>query len=250
MKQSHTEEDIEKVKQKAIQQGHEPLVINGVERSVVAVSGKVNDDHRAVMKLLPNVSRVIPVGKPYKLASKNYKKENSIIQIQNLTIGGDEIAIIAGPDSAETQEQTIETAMAAKDAGSNGLRGGAFKPRTSPYSFQGLGEDGLKMLKEASEITSLPLFSEIMDAQHLSMMEKYVDVLQIGARNMQNFKLLEAVGESELPVLLKRGMSATLDELLLASEYILSRGNENVMLCERGIRTYETATRTRTEERR
>ena len=224
MKQSHTDEDIEKVKEKAIQQGHEPLVINGVERSVVAVSGKVNDDHRAVMKLLPNVSRVIPVGKPYKLASKNYRSENSVIQIQNLVIGGDEIAIIAGPDSAESQEQTIETAMAAKNAGSNGLRGGAFKPRTS-------------------EMTSLPLFSEIMDAQHLSMMEKYVDVLQVGARNMQNFKLLEAVGESNLPVLLKRGLSATLDELLLASEYILSRGNENVMLCERGIRTFETATR-------
>jgi len=243
MKQSHTKEDIEKVKEKAIQQGHEPLVIEGVERSVVAVSGKVIDDHRDSMKLLPNVSRVIPIGKPYKLASNNYKRENSVIKIQNLTIGGDEIAVIAGPDSAETKEQTIETAVAAKDAGSNGLRGGAFKPRTSPYSFQGLGEDGLKMLKEASEITSLPLFSEIMDSQHLSMMEKYVDVLQIGARNMQNFKLLEAVGESKLPVLLKRGMSATLDELLLASEYILSKGNENVMLCERGIRTYETATR-------
>ena len=243
MKQSHTKEDIEKVKEKAIQQGHEPLVIEGVERSVVAVSGKVIDDHRDSMKLLPNVSRVIPIGKPYKLASNNYKRENSVIKIQNLTIGGNEIAVIAGPDSAETKEQTIETAVAAKDAGSNGLRGGAFKPRTSPYSFQGLGEDGLKMLKEASEITSLPLFSEIMDAQHLSMMEKYVDVLQIGARNMQNFKLLEAVGESELPILLKRGMSATLDELLLASEYILSKGNENVMLCERGIRTYETATR-------
>ena len=243
MKQSHTKEDIEKVKEKAIQQGHEPLVIEGVERSVVAVSGKVIDDHRDSMKLLPNVSRVIPIGKPYKLASNNYKRENSVIKIQNLTIGGDEIVVIAGPDSAETKEQTIETAVAAKDAGSNGLRGGAFKPRTSPYSFQGLGEDGLKMLKEASEITSLPLFSEIMDSQHLSMMEKYVDVLQIGARNMQNFKLLEAVGESKLPVLLKRGMSATLDELLLASEYILSKGNENVMLCERGIRTYETATR-------
>tara|TARA_B100000927_G_scaffold282717_1_gene269691 strand:+ start:102 stop:1103 length:1002 start_codon:yes stop_codon:yes gene_type:complete len=243
MKQSHTEDDIEKVKEKAIQQGHEPLVIYGVERSVVAVSGKVNDDHRSVMKLLPNVSKVIPVGKPYKLASKNYKKENSTIELKNLTVGGEGIAIIAGPDSAETRDQTIETALAAKEAGSNGLRGGAFKPRTSPYSFQGLGEDGLKMLKEASEITSLPLFSEIMDAQHLSMMEQYVDVLQIGARNMQNFKLLEAVGESELPVLLKRGMSATLDELLLASEYILARGNENVMLCERGIRTYETATR-------
>jgi 3-deoxy-7-phosphoheptulonate synthase len=243
MKQSSTKEDIEKVKEKAIQQGHEPLVIDGVERSVVAISGKVNDDHRAVMKLLPNVSRVIPVGKPYKLASKNYKDQNSIIDIKGLKVGGENLAIIAGPDSAETQEQTIETAIAAKDAGSNGLRGGAFKPRTSPYSFQGRGEDGLKMLKEASEITSLPLFSEIMDSQHLELMEKYVDVLQIGARNMQNFKLLEAVGESKLPVLLKRGMSATIEELLLASEYILSRGNENVMLCERGIRTYETATR-------
>ena len=243
MKQSSTKEDIEKVKEKAIQQGHEPLVIDGVERSVVAISGKVNDDHRAVMKLLTNVSRVIPVGKPYKLASKNYKDQNSIIDIKGLKVGGENLAIIAGPDSAETQEQTIETAIAAKDAGSNGLRGGAFKPRTSPYSFQGRGEDGLKMLKEASEITSLPLFSEIMDAQHLELMEKYVDVLQIGARNMQNFKLLEAVGESKLPVLLKRGMSATIEELLLASEYILSRGNENVMLCERGIRTYETATR-------
>ena len=243
MKQSSTKEDIEKVMEKAIQQGHEPLVIDGVERSVVAISGKVNDDHRAVMKLLPNVSRVIPVGKPYKLASKNYKDQNSIIDIKGLKVGGENLAIIAGPDSAETQEQTIETAIAAKDAGSNGLRGGAFKPRTSPYSFQGRGEDGLKMLKEASEITSLPLFSEIMDAQHLELMEKYVDVLQIGARNMQNFKLLEAVGESKLPVLLKRGMSATIEELLLASEYILSRGNENVMLCERGIRTYETATR-------
>lgn len=243
MKQSSTKEDIEKVKEKAIQQGHEPLVIDGVERSVVAISGKVNDDHRAVMKLLPNVSRVIPVGKPYKLASKNYKDQNSIIDIKGLKVGGENLAIIAGPDSAETQEQTIETAIAAKEAGSNGLRGGAFKPRTSPYSFQGRGEDGLKMLKEASEITSLPLFSEIMDAQHLELMEKYVDVLQIGARNMQNFKLLEAVGESKLPVLLKRGMSATIEELLLASEYILSRGNENVMLCERGIRTFETATR-------
>ena len=243
MEQYSTDEDIEKVKEKAIQQGHEPLVIYGVERSVVAVSGKVNEDNRAVMKLLPNVSRVIPVGKPYKLASRNYQNEDSVVNIKNLKIGGKNLAIIAGPDSAETQEQTIETALAAKQAGSNGLRGGAFKPRTSPYSFQGLGEDGLKMLKEASEITSLPLFSEIMDSKHLSMMEKYVDVLQVGARNMQNFKLLEAVGESSLPVLLKRGLSATLDELLLASEYILSKGNENVMLCERGIRTYETATR-------
>ena len=183
------------------------------------------------------------IGRPYKLASRSYKEENTQIKIKDLIIGGSELALIAGPDSAETKEQTLETAEAVVAAGGNGLRGGAFKPRTSPYSFQGLGEDGLKMLKEASDINNLPLFSEIMDTQHLSMMEKYVDVLQVGARNMQNFKLLEAVGESKLPVLLKRGMSATLEELLLASEYILARGNENVMLCERGIRTYETATR-------
>ena len=150
MNQSSTDEEIEKVKEKAIQQGHEPLVIYGVERSVVAVSGKVNDDDRGIMNLLPNVTPVIAVGKPHKLASRNYQKDDSVIDIKNLSIGGQQLAIIAGPDSAETQEQTIETALAAKEAGSNGLRGGAFKPRTSPYSFQGLGEDGLKMLKEAS----------------------------------------------------------------------------------------------------
>lgn len=243
MKQAASEEDVEKVKSKAIEQGHEPLTIFGVERTVVAVSGKVIEDNRAIMRLLDNVQEVIPIGRPYKLASRSYKEESTQIKIKNLVVGGTELALIAGPDSAETRAQTLETAEAVVAAGGNGLRGGAFKPRTSPYSFQGLGEDGLKMLKEASEVNNLPLFSEIMDAQHLSMMEKYVDVLQVGARNMQNFKLLEAVGESHLPVLLKRGLSATLDELLLASEYILSRGNENVMLCERGIRTYETATR-------
>lgn len=243
MKQAASEEDVEKVKSKAIEQGHEPLTIFGVERTVVAVSGKVIEDNRAIMRLLDNVHEVIPIGRPYKLASRSYKEESTQIKIKDLTIGGTELALIAGPDSAETRAQTLETAEAVVAAGGNGLRGGAFKPRTSPYSFQGLGEDGLKMLKEASELNNLPLFSEIMDAQHLSMMENYVDVLQVGARNMQNFKLLEAVGESKLPVLLKRGMSATLEELLLASEYILARGNENVMLCERGIRTYETATR-------
>ena len=243
MKQAASEEDVEKVKSKAIEQGHEPLTIYGVERTVVAVSGTVIEDNRAIMRLLDNVHEVVPIGRPYKLASRSYKEENTQIKVKDLIIGGTELALIAGPDSAETKEQTLETAEAVVSAGGNGLRGGAFKPRTSPYSFQGLGEDGLKMLKEASGINNLPLFSEIMDTQHLSMMEKYVDVLQVGARNMQNFKLLEAVGESKLPVLLKRGMSATLEELLLASEYILARGNENVMLCERGIRTYETATR-------
>ena len=243
MKQAATEDDIEKVKAKAIEQGHEPKVLYGVERTVVAVHGKVIEDNRGVMRLLDNVHEVIPIGRSYKLASKTYKDTNTEIKIKDLTIGGKELAFIAGPDSAEYREQTLETAEAVIQAGGNGLRGGAFKPRTSPYSFQGLGEEGLVLLKEAADKHKLPLFSEIMDIQHLQMMENYVDVLQIGARNMQNFKLLEAVGESKLPVLLKRGMSATLEELLLASEYILSRGNENVILCERGIRTFETATR-------
>jgi len=243
MKQSATEEDVERIKSKAVEQGHEPLVIYGVERTVVAVSGKVIEDNRAIMRLLDNVHEVIPVGRPYKLASRSFKEGNTEVKIKDLVIGGKELAFIAGPDSAEYREQTLETAEGVVASGGNGLRGGAFKPRTSPYSFQGLGEEGLVMLKEAADIHNLPLFSEIMDLQHLEMMEKYVDVLQIGARNMQNFKLLEAVGESPLPVLLKRGMSATLEELLLASEYILARGNENVMLCERGIRTFENATR-------
>ncbi len=243
MKQAASEEDIEKVKAKAIEQGHEPKVLYGVERTVVAVHGKVIEDNRGVMRLLDNVHQVIPIGRSYKLASKTYKESNTEVKIKDLVVGGKELAFIAGPDSAEYQEQTLETAEAVVQAGGNGLRGGAFKPRTSPYSFQGLGEEGLVLLKEAADLHNLPLFSEIMDVQHLEMMEKYVDVLQIGARNMQNFKLLEAVGESKLPVLLKRGMSATLEELLLASEYILMRGNENVILCERGIRTFETATR-------
>ncbi len=243
MKRKASQEDVEQVKEKSLSQGHEHVVIEGVERTVVAVSGHVIEDHRVAMKLLNNVLNVIAVGRPYKLASRSYKDNNTEIKVGNIIVGGDELALIAGPDSAESQEQTIETAKGAKEAGANALRGGAFKPRTSPYSFQGLGEDGLKMLREAADINDFPLFSEIMDTKHLEMMEKYVDVLQIGTRNMQNFKLLEAVGTSSKPILLKRGLSSTLEELLLASEYILAKGNENVILCERGIRTFETATR-------
>ena len=190
MKQAASEEDVEKVKSKAIEQGHEPLTIFGVERTVVAVSGKVIEDNRAIMRLLDNVQEVIPIGRPYKLASRSYKEESTQIKIKDLTIGGTELALIAGPDSAETRAQTLETAEAVVAAGGNGLRGGAFKPRTSPYSFQGLGEDGLKMLKEASELNNLPLFSEIMDAQHLSMMENYVDVLQVYCPLLRDLDLL------------------------------------------------------------
>ena len=243
MKRNASQEDLEEVKDKAISQGHEHVVIFGVERTVVAVSGHVIEDHRVAMELLNNVQDVIAVGRPYKLASRSYKETDTQIKVGGIAIGGVELALIAGPDSAESLEQTMETAKGAKEAGANALRGGAFKPRTSPYSFQGLGEDGLKMLREAADMNELPLFSEIMDTKHLEMMEKYVDVLQIGTRNMQNFKLLEAVGTSSKPVLLKRGLSSTLEELLLASEYILAKGNENVILCERGIRTFETATR-------
>jgi len=243
MKRNASQEDLEEVKDKAIFQGHDHVVIVGVERTVVAVSGHVIEDHRVTMKLLNNVQDVIAIGRPYKLASRFYKENGTRIKVGDITIGGTELTLIAGPDSAESLEQTMETAKGAKKAGANALRGGAFKPRTSPYSFQGLGEDGLKMLREASDANGLPLFSEIMDTKHLEMMEKYVDVLQIGTRNMQNFKLLEAVGTSSKPVLLKRGLSSTLEELLLASEYILAKGNENVILCERGIRTFETAMR-------
>jgi len=243
MKRKASDTDVEEVKEKAISQGHEHVVIEGVERTVVAVSGHVIEDHRAAMKLLNNVQDVIAVGRPYKLASRSYKDVDTEIKVGSITIGGNALALIAGPDSAESIEQTIETAAGAKDAGANALRGGAFKPRTSPYSFQGLGEDGLKMLREAADTHDFPLFSEIMDTKHLEMMERYVDALQIGTRNMQNFKLLEAVGTSSKPVLLKRGFSSTLEELLLAAEYILAKGNENVILCERGIRTFETATR-------
>ena len=243
MKTKASQLDIDEVKAKALSQGHEHVVIEGVERTVVAVSGHVIEDHRVAMKLLDNVQDVIAVGRPYKLASRSYKESDTQIKVGNITIGGGELALIAGPDSAESLDQTMETAKGAREAGANALRGGAFKPRTSPYSFQGLGEDGLRMLREAADIYNFPLFSEIMDTKHLEMMEEYVDALQIGTRNMQNFKLLEAVGTSSKPVLLKRGLSSTLEELLLASEYILAKGNENVILCERGIRTFETATR-------
>ena len=197
MKRKASKEDVEEVKEKVLSQGHEHVVIDGVERTVIAVSGHVLEDHRETMKLLNNVLNVIAVGRPYKLASRSYKDSNTEVKVGNITVGGEKLALIAGPDSAESQEQTLETAKGAKEAGANALRGGAFKPRTSPYSFQGLGEDGLKMLREASDINGLPLFSEIMDTKHLEMMEKYVDALQIGTRNMQNFKLLEAVKGGE-----------------------------------------------------
>jgi 3-deoxy-7-phosphoheptulonate synthase len=193
------------------------------------------------------VETVQRITQPYKLASRQFHPEDSVISFGGFSVGGNEIAIIAGPCSVESRSQIIETAIAVKEAGASALRGGVFKPRTSPYSFQGLGEEGLELLAEAREKTGLPIVVEIMSQVQLDVMVKYVDVLQVGARNMQNFNLLRAIGETRTAVLLKRGLSATIEELLMSAEYILAGGNQRVMLCERGIRTFETATRNTTD---
>ena len=221
--------------------------IFGIEQTII---GAVGDGHyvaKEIFEALPGVMEVQRISKPYKLASRQFHEQDSVFPLDGLTIGGIEIPIIAGPCSVESREQILEVARAVKEAGANALRGGVFKPRTSPYSFQGLGEEGLEFLAEAREQTGLPIVVEVMAVSQIPMMEKYVDVFQIGARNMQNFNLLRAIGETRTPVLFKRGMSATIEELLMASEYILSGGNTRVILCERGIRTFETATRNTTD---
>jgi 3-deoxy-7-phosphoheptulonate synthase len=221
--------------------------IFGVEQTII---GAVGDGHyvaREIFEALPGVMEVQRISKPYKLASRQFHEQDSVFPLDGFTIGGTEIPVIAGPCSVESRAQILEVAQAVKDAGANALRGGVFKPRTSPYSFQGLGEEGLEYLVEARERTGLPIVVEVMAVSQIAMMEKYVDVFQLGARNMQNFNLLRAVGETRKPVLFKRGMSATIEEMLMASEYILSGGNTRVILCERGIRTFETATRNTTD---
>jgi 3-deoxy-7-phosphoheptulonate synthase len=189
------------------------------------------------------VESVTPVLKPYKLVAREFRGTDSLVKIGDVTFGGKEVVLMSGPCSVENREQVVSIAQDIKSAGAKILRGGAFKPRTSPYSFQGLGVDGLKLLAEAREETGLPIITEIMDTKDLDVIEKYADCLQVGTRNMQNFSLLKEVGRSKLPVMLKRGMSATIKDLLMSAEYILSEGNFNVLLCERGIRTFETYTR-------
>lgn len=221
--------------------------IFGVEQTII---GAVGDGHyilKETFEALSGVLEVQRISKPYKLASRQFHEQDSVFQLDGFTVGGGEVPIIAGPCAVESRAQILEVAQAVKEAGANALRGGVFKPRTSPYAFQGLGEEGLEYLVEAREQTGMPIVVEVMAVSQIAMMEKYVDVFQIGARNMQNFNLLRAVGETRTPVLFKRGMSATIEEMLMASEYILSGGNTNVMLCERGIRTFETATRNTTD---
>jgi len=217
--------------------------IFGTRRTVIAAIGDKHGRNFDDIEALPGVERVVPILAPYKMASLEVHEEKSLVKVDGFSFGGTKVGVIAGPCTVEDEETTIETARFVKSAGAVALRGGAFKPRTNPYSFQGLEEEGLKYLARAREKTGLAVVTEVISASHVELVAKYADVLQIGARNMQNFLLLQAVGEQQKPVLLKRGMSATLDEFLFAAEYVLSRGNQNVILCERGIRTFEDHTR-------
>ena len=219
----------------------------GVEQTIIGVVGQNNDMAGNLFASLPNVQQVQDVSEAYQLASRKFHPEDSCFSLGGFVIGSREIPIIAGPCSVESREQILETAQAVKEAGASALRGGVFKPRKSPYSFQGLGEEGLQYLAEARELTGLPVVAEIMAVSQVPLMSTYADMLQIGARNMQNYDLLRAVGETRIPVLLKRGMSATIEDLLNAAEYILAGGNSRVVLCERGIRTFETSTRNTTD---
>ncbi|NDC54210.1 MAG: 3-deoxy-7-phosphoheptulonate synthase [Planctomycetia bacterium] len=220
-----------------------PHVIVGTERTVVAVVGDERDATGAGFETLPGVASVLPILAPYKVASREVQAETTLVKAGPLEVGGSRIGVIAGPCSVESAEQIVGTARAVKAAGARGLRGGAFKPRTSPYSFQGMKEKGLELLAEAREATGLAIVTEVVAPEDVPLVARYADVLQVGARNMQNYRLLEAVGRTHTPVLLKRGPAATVEELLLAAEYVLDAGNRQVMLCERGIRTFETHTR-------
>ncbi len=243
MKKGATPEQIEHMIQRVEEMGLKSHPIYGTERTVIAAIGDKRDEHRQSLESGPGVAEVVPILAPYKVASVEVKPERTIVRVGPLVVGNCHLGVIAGPCAVENEAGMLATARAVKAAGATALRGGAFKPRTSPYSFQGLKEDGLKILATARDATGLPVVTEVMAAADVSLVGKYADVLQIGARNMQNYRLLEAVGDEGKPVLLKRGAAATLDELLLAAEYILNAGNTNVMLCERGIRTFESHTR-------
>ncbi len=239
-----TEGQINHIIEKVKKLGLTPHVSKGTERTIIGVIGPEDVLRVTPLEVFPGVERVIPVLAPYKLVSREFKSENSIIDLgKGIQVGGKKIAVMAGPCAIENMNMLRAIAAEIKKAGATVLRGGAFKPRTSPYSFQGLGEEGLKILKQVGDEMNLVTISEIMDTRDVELVSRYVDVLQIGARNMQNFNLLKEVGMTKKPVLLKRGLSSTVKEMLMSAEYILSGGNFNVVLCERGIRTFEDSTR-------
>jgi 3-deoxy-7-phosphoheptulonate synthase len=243
MQERATDEQVQRVIAQLVEMGFDVHRSTGALRTVIgAVGGNRVGDPR-LLEVLEGVQEVLRITEPYKLASRTFKPENSVVTIGDVRIGGDEVVVMAGPCSAENEEQVEAAAVAVKRAGAKVLRGGAFKPRSSPYSFQGLGEEGLRLLRGAADRHNLKLVSEVMDISQLELIQRYADILQVGARNMQNFTLLRELGHARTPVLLKRGISATIEEWLLSAEYILAGGNTNVMLCERGIRTFESYTR-------
>ncbi|MDQ7787049.1 MAG: 3-deoxy-7-phosphoheptulonate synthase [Thermodesulfovibrionales bacterium] len=245
MKAGATKREREEVLKKIKEYGYKPHIIHGTTRDVI---GAVGDERGKVIlqsiEFMNGVESVVPILKPYKLASREVKKETSVIRISDtVAIGDKDIIVMAGPCAVESEEQIIAVAQAVKNAGAKVLRGGAFKPRTSPYAFQGMKEEGLRLLAKAREVTGLPIITEVVNPETAELVAEYSDILQIGTRNAQNFELLKKLGQIQKPVLLKRGMSMTIQELLMSAEYILSEGNHAVILCERGIRTFETATR-------
>lgn len=243
LKRDATEKQINHIVDKVKKLGLKPMISKGIERTIIGVIGEEGVLRVQPMEVFPGVEKVMPVLAPYKLVSLDFKPEKTIVNVNGVKIGSKKIAVIAGPCSIENQQTLLKTAKAVKKAGATIFRGGAFKPRTSPYSFQGLGEKGLRILHEVSKEVGLPTVTELMDIRDIDLVERYSDMIQIGARNMQNFNLLKEVGLSKKPILLKRGMMSTIEEWLMSAEYILSNGNFNVVLCERGIRTFEKATR-------
>lgn len=244
MANNATEQEIEGVIRRIESEGFKAHLSRGVEKTIIGVIGDERRLKEAALEVLPGVEAVIPILEPYKMASRSFRAERTVVDVgDGILIGGERIHVMAGPCAVESREQLLTAAEKVKAAGATILRGGAFKPRTSPYSFQGLGEEGLKILAEAREKFGLKIVTEVMDIRTLPLVAEYADIIQIGTRNMQNFDLLKEVGKINKPVLLKRGLSATIEEWLMAAEYILTNGNFNVILCERGIRSFETYTR-------
>ncbi len=243
LKSDTTQKGIEHVVQKIKELGFTPHISKGAERTIVGVIGGNAIRYRNVFEAMFVVESIVPISKPYKLVSREFKKENTKVKIGKVEIGGKAIVVMAGPCAVENRDLLLEVAEQVKEAGAKILRGGAFKPRTSPYSFQGLRKEGLKLLAEVSRITDLPVVTEVMDPRQVEMVSEYAHIIQIGARNMQNFDLLREVGRGSRPVLLKRGIASTIKEFLMSAEYVLSSGNYDLILCERGIRTFEDATR-------
>src|SRR4051794_20727027 len=244
MRSGATPQEVEHVIERLREAGYREQVSVGEETTVIGVIGSgFPPDFVGKLEMLPGVAQAYRLSKPYKLASRDFRPQSSVVRVGDLSIGADEFVVMAGPCSVESRDQMVLTAQRAKAAGARVLRGGAYKPRTSPYSFQGLGEEGLEYLAEARQTTGLPIITEVLDPADVPLVAQYTDILQLGTRNMQNFPLLRAVGAVDKPVLLKRGMAATIEEWLMAAEYILHAGNDRVILCERGIRTFETAAR-------